>query len=209
MKIISNNCISGFLYKSLRLPCNHPFFWNLIHLDDFITLVDNYETIDFNNVELKCEQGLKKFKLVIDNKITLNKNHYIFSPNDIIPRECNNNIYYNKIWEYIINEYNKRLLKMTNEKPVFILHNDIHCDDFKDQNYFSKIEKLVNICNDKHIKLIFIGNIDIPFNETNYFKKIIFDVNKKFNSYPEDMIKLYKDKIKTILLDDIHANKAL
>jgi len=47
MNIISNNCLGGFIYKDfLQIKYENPFIFSLMDYDDFLYLLENYETID-------------------------------------------------------------------------------------------------------------------------------------------------------------------
>jgi uncharacterized protein (DUF1919 family) len=54
MNIISNNCFGGYIYKNvLKEQYSTPFIWNRIYNNDLITLLKNFNKINFNNIELK------------------------------------------------------------------------------------------------------------------------------------------------------------
>jgi hypothetical protein len=123
MNIISNSCIGGFIYKN-NLNCNYknPFIWNLIDFNSMYYLIKNYENINFKNYILNKDDNWN-FSIVIENNITLKFIHYKFDKNatKIIKKDID--VYYNRIWEYIVDKYEQRLNIMLNEKskPLFIL----------------------------------------------------------------------------------------
>lgn len=179
MRIISNDCFSGYLYKHLNKQFNHPFFWDLIHIDDFTRLIKNFKNLNFENIEIKCDPGLKNFRIILDEKIILNKIYYIFNATDDVPRKEGVNVYSNKIWEHIYNEYMKRLSRMQDDDVIFILHNDTWCDDAKDKDYKQKVKSLITYCKENKIKLIYLTSFDIDEEDTSTFKKIFFTTNDR------------------------------
>lgn len=125
MNIISNNCLSGFLYKDfLRTEFENPFVWSVIDFKSMLYLIQNYNKINFKNFELIKDNNWN-FSIIIDNNIKVQYVHYKFSPTaktvQINPKIAGE-VFYNKIWEYIINIYNKRLERMINE-PIFCICN--------------------------------------------------------------------------------------
>lgn len=133
MNIISNNCFGGYIYKNvLKAAYTTPFIWNRIHNEDLIKLLENFNKINFKNVEIKkigknLEDG---FFITIDNLINVFYQHYKFDKNCNTPTlkdDVTNmlghwsiDIHYNKIWEYILEKYESRLNRM-NFNDTFIL----------------------------------------------------------------------------------------
>lgn len=123
MNIISNSCLGSFLYKDvLKTVYQNPFCWNVIDDDSLIYLIQNYDNINFNNFELvKDEQN--NFYIIIDNKVKVWYIHYRYSTTDKIIRHEGEDVFYAKIWEYIVDCYQRRLERMitSNENPIFVL----------------------------------------------------------------------------------------
>lgn len=125
MNIISNNCLSGFLYKDfLKQEFGNPFVWSVIDFKSMLYLVQNYDKINFRNYKLVKDKNWN-FSIIIDEHVKIQYVHYKFSPtattiihNPMIAGE----VFYNKIWEYIIAVYDKRLTRMS-EKPIFCIMN--------------------------------------------------------------------------------------
>lgn len=144
MNIISSNCLGGHLYRDL-LHCEYgnPFIWSRIHNEDFIYLISNFSKINFYNYEiLKQAPELKKFKIRIDDKFEVNYNHHIFSPKHSTPTKIGIDVYYNKIWEYITEKYEKRLAIMEDRIDL------VAVDDFGGYD----IERIYNICKSNRIR---------------------------------------------------------
>ena len=52
MNIISNDCTAGFIYKEINEEFKNPFIWTSIDIDNFIKLIENYDTLNFNNISI-------------------------------------------------------------------------------------------------------------------------------------------------------------
>jgi len=46
---IGNDCLASYLYKYAGMKFNHPFVWSSFTPEDFLTLVNNFSEIDFEN----------------------------------------------------------------------------------------------------------------------------------------------------------------
>lgn len=124
VNIISHNCIGGRIYQEKGLEYGNPFMWSIIPPDDFWYLYNHYDEIDFSKIVLTKIKNDNV--IIIDNKIKVYFVHYRFDKNAKTPtRRIKNgvDIYYNKIDEYIIEKYNKRLERMLVQKikPLFIV----------------------------------------------------------------------------------------
>ena len=82
--IISNNCIAGFWYRDI-LECDYenPFIWCTIKLSDFIGIIENFDSINFNNAkcvisegEMIKKSGSKWTKILLDNRYNVFFTHY-------------------------------------------------------------------------------------------------------------------------------------
>ena len=52
MNLISRSCLDGFMCKYiLSKPNNNPFIWNIILLDSYKNLIENYDSINFRNIK--------------------------------------------------------------------------------------------------------------------------------------------------------------
>ena len=52
MNIVCNNCGGADIYKLNKMEFNNPFIWCAIFADDMITLIKNWDNINFNNYKL-------------------------------------------------------------------------------------------------------------------------------------------------------------
>ena len=127
MNIISNNCLSGYLYKDyLKEEFGNPFIWTVIDFNSMLYLIQNWNNINFKNYELVKDKNWN-FSIIIDNKVKIQYVHYKFNKNVVFKdkTEPGTDIESNKIWEYIIQKYDERLERMLRKKesPIFCICN--------------------------------------------------------------------------------------
>ena len=87
MNIISNDCTASFIYKEINEEFKNPFIWTSIDIDNFIKLIENYDTLNFNNISIKLELNTseiskKKKKcpiITIDNKVDIHYFHHLIA----------------------------------------------------------------------------------------------------------------------------------
>ena len=88
-------------------------------------LIQNWNNINFKNYELT--KDLKwNFSIIIDNNVKIQFVHYKFNPAcKKITVDNSRNIFYYKIWEYIIQKFEERLNRMIEKKeqPIFCICN--------------------------------------------------------------------------------------
>ena len=169
--IIGNSCVSAFITKELlNQEFINPFCWNTIDAQSMYNLILYYDTLDWNNIELIKDKNWH-FYTIIDNKVKIRWAHYIFSKNDNKIRIKKPNVYWNKIWEYIVNEYNKRIERMLTYKiePIFII-GSLHKVHWYNENWIRKI------CSIKTNYKIIIVNNNMDFSKD--YPNIIFHKTK-------------------------------
>ena len=135
MNIISNCCAGGYIYRDyLKIQYPNPFIWCFIPFNDYYTLIKNYKTMNFENVELikyntifSRKEDLTDFQyntnvgLCIDKKVKIGWPHNYYSPHDSLPRIYNCEVYYNKNWELTLDNWNKRIVRSNvKEKPIWL-----------------------------------------------------------------------------------------
>lgn len=200
MILLSNNCFGGFIYKNiLEEQYNSPFVWCRIWEDDYFTLIKDFENINFMNFEIhKTKENEKindlmecNFNIIIDNKIKVFYNHYRFSSKDDKIRKDGIDIYYNKIWEYIVEKYKERTKRMLTDKtkPIILLHCQLG-------HYYNIQNDIIKLCNNKKYKYILLTNTnEIIKNENN----LILPGNVLKYENPEHYTDYYKNEIKEFL----------
>lgn len=185
MNIISNNCCGGYFYNFINERQLNPFRFCWFDAENCLNILKNYETINFNNIEL-TKDSKWQFYLKIDNQINLRMWHHVFDPDYKEPTKVGENLRYCKIWETIVKQYTIRL-KLMIEKPMFI----IDCGGFNGWNN-NKIEKflkeefnypIVLIVHDKKFKAIIHKNIKIIYTPELAPKKIIDILGNDIKNY--------------------------
>ena len=153
MNLISQNCIASYITKNLlKEEFSNPFCWCVIDFESMKNLIEKWNKINFENFILEKDKNWN-FSIIIDSLVKVQYVHYKFN------KDCNEithlngisqEIYWNKIWEYIIEKYKIRLKRMKekNEKPIFLIGNlntTYKTSVFtKEQiNYFSKYENVI------------------------------------------------------------------
>jgi len=124
LNIISHNCIGARIYQLKGMEYENPFMWSIIPPDDFWYLYNNYNNINFKKIRLTKVKN--DYVIVVDEKIKIYYVHYRYDEKCKTPtRRIKDgvDIYYNKIEDYILEKYNKRLKRMLDEpiKPIFIV----------------------------------------------------------------------------------------
>ncbi len=128
MNIITNNCISGYLYQDqFKSDFLNPFIWSSIDFENFCRLIKYYDSLDFNNIECTtetnnsgiCLQNSLCPKIIIDNKVEVNYFHYIEDKKYSSPTKVKGYTAIDDVKKYAIDCYNRRLEKMSGQ-PTFI-----------------------------------------------------------------------------------------
>ena len=178
MNIISNDCTAGFIYREINEEFKNPFIWTSIDIDNFIKLIENYDTLNFNNISIKLELNTSKISvqnekypiITIDNKVDIHYFHYF--QKEGTHSELNTEkryIYDEDIINYVKQIYFSRISRMT-ESPIFIWSN------FEEYSWYNSkdIEKLKNVST--KYKLIIYSNSSIK-----NFSKDILIIKKPFS----------------------------
>lgn len=176
MNIIGNSCGATAISKwCLKEKYNNPFCWVLIDFENFYNLIKYYDTLNFNNYEL-IKDDKWNFYIVIDNKVKIWFPHYRFDKNckEIKIKEVD--VYWCRIWEYIISKYEERLkrMKQLNEPPIFIISSN------HPEQWYTK-EQLLQIINLNSEYKIIISNgnllddIELPDNIIYHKSKLPVD----------------------------------
>lgn len=194
MNIITTNCLGGFIYRDiLKQEYKNPFIWTGCACD-FVDFLKNFDKINFDNINIISSNNKHDgiMYIVIDEKYKWRNMHVKFSANDDIPRYYNfHEVYYNKPWEYIYNNYMKRLKRMKNEKQmcVIIYEPCINAEIFKE---------IANVCYNKKIPCLFFTDV---VNINNFYIKTIY--TKPLN--PGNWFKIIIEKYSTDILNFINT----
>lgn len=171
---MSNDCSAGLIYKKvLETTYKNPLVFKKIYFDDFIKLIKNYDIINFSNYELKKDNDWH-FRIEVDNIFTAELNHYRFDKTVDGIKKNFPDVYSNKIWEYIVEKYETRLLRM-NERPIFIGHYDYGQLGKWDPTL--SVKKLNDFCSflkKSNLPCLIISELPIEETESDTFKIIRF-----------------------------------
>lgn len=145
MNIIANTCTSAMVYRDyLKEEYPNPFCWNFIAAEDYFNLIKNFDTLNFENFELIKKENFK-FYIKIDNLVEVYYPHYRFDKNKTCIAKIGNGVYYNKMWEYVVQKYEERTKRMLNKKeePIFIIGSSNRGQQFtqKEQEKFLELTK--------------------------------------------------------------------
>lgn len=135
MNIVNNSCIGSYIAKKISPDGFHnPFQWCQIDFASMYHMIKNWDSINWFSYDIIKDDNLA-FSLLIDGIINVKYIHYKFDKNAKVVTKKGTEVFYYKIWEYIVDKYEtriKRMLKL-NEPPMFILAN-VHKDEI---NHYS------------------------------------------------------------------------
>ena len=57
--LIGNDCLAAFIYKRYNVQFDNPFMWTYILPDQYIKLVNKFDTLNFSNIQV---YNIKKSK---------------------------------------------------------------------------------------------------------------------------------------------------
>lgn len=212
MNLICNNCFTGFFQKKNNLRYETPFVWNRINPKDFIYLMEHFDTINFNDIELKCNKDVKRYKelsvnmksfcIIIENEVFVFYNHYKYRAEAKTPVIETPDVYYYRNFEYTLNKYNERLKRMDKTKtPIFIYHSNTtnranESENWKLIDKKEDLEKMIDIANKKKYKFIAITQFQEleNFNSDNILILYLPTTDKTYWSFPK-MVDKYNDEI--------------
>jgi len=180
MNLIGNCCISNYISNIAGEGNTNPFSWIDLDFNSLYYLITNWKNVDWNDYTMvkvpHPYQNRDMFEIVIENKVHLRYIHYLYEKSATKPTVSGNNIFYCKIWEYIVQKYEERLKRMLerNESPIFITEWE-HMD--YDEEAFWKIEK-----EDLKYKLVIITyNKNLKTNNKNIL--VIYDPHGRGGGY--------------------------
>lgn len=149
MNIICNNCIGSYLYQINNKQFTNPFCWCSVWLNDFISLTNNYNIIDFSKPVFELEKyGNYDYKTVLCRLNDI-KIHYIHYINDLgftdKPNIIGPNVRYSNILEYAKEKWFLRLNRCT-ETPIFVYSFNYTTPD--NPKYTEFLNKLLQVKNE-------------------------------------------------------------
>jgi hypothetical protein len=125
MILVSQNCLAGHLYKILNLEYACPFIWTVIDFQSMKILITEWDKLDFLDYDIVKDSNWN-FSIIIDKRVKIQFVHYKFNPKTTtLTKTKNGDIFYNKIWVYIVEKYEERVKRMLSQKckPLFCIAN--------------------------------------------------------------------------------------
>ena len=192
LNLISSDCLGGRYFQNNNSEYKNPFIWNSIFLSDFIYLINNWNFINFNNIQIIfTDNEYGKYKhvptIIIDNIIKLYFHHHYEDKNCLKPTKIHKHIddidlgYYD-ILNYLKEKYFNRLQRLVKENPVFI-YNDKPLSTDIDLMEFIKLEtpyKKILVTTKTEYKKFKSNNLDIYIKQVDimYSDKLCKDLIK-------------------------------
>lgn len=202
MNLISEDCHGAFTYEEMGEQFANPFMWSYITKNDMYYLIKHYDEINFQNYEIaksfvrnRPKDKMDIFRIHIDDKIDIHYSHYHFSKNDNKIRIQKPEVYWNKIWEYVVEKYEKRLKRMK-DKPIFFVN-------FARQEYNEENRRRL-LTEDFKYKIIIITENEDELKYITEKKMIIVDKTEplSMDGLPNRYVKRNIDKIKNFINAD-------
>lgn len=207
MNLISNNCAGARFYQMNNMEFTNPFMWCCIFADDFISLVKQYDNINFSNIKdiflTKEVSDYNKYNLYdeskhisginVDGIFSVYYTHYIYDEKYKEPTKSGVDILYYKNCEYSHNKYIERLNRMimNGKPPVFFAITYTRHGWTSD-----KINELLNI--DTNYKIFLVTDEHISSSNKNFEIRVEDGLNTKY-FFPFSIVKKYKRDIESLL----------
>lgn len=179
--IIASDCVGGYLYRDyLKKQYETPFIWTNLICEDYISLINNYDKINFENFQVniaettrwenQLPQDTKVCYVRVDNCFNLYYTHHLYGNHDNIylSTDDDNRYIYKNIVEFVAKRYAKQAKRMVtnNKPPLFILLDwDFKLDDMK--HLLSIKHNYKQIIISPFVKNLNFENFD-AYNRTNY-----------------------------------------
>lgn len=190
MNIIGSNCCGANFYHHNNIPFSNPFIWAVTPYSDLIYLMTHWNNIDWFNIDL-APSNLRDntFILTIDKNVNIHYVHYIFDVKKNKPKTMGASVYYQYIWEYLIDKYFIRVKRMliNNEPPSFIIHEE----PFANTNAANAFNQIMHL--DIPYKRVIVPRFTYiqPFKTKNVI--VIDETRHKYQ--PQDMIEHHNKEI--------------
>lgn len=174
--IICNNCIGARLYEVSREQFPNPFMWSAIQCDDFVKLINLWDTLNLSDVKF----NLEKYKsnehtsvlVKIQNEINIHFVHYIKDDNKKTPtKELSTNILYYDIINYTRKKWFDRLERIITPPTFLYPFNYANKSDIN--QYKKDLLKILSTKTDKPIIILIHKHLNLKYNTTARNIKII------------------------------------
>lgn len=137
MNVICNTCAASHVFADNNIIFSNPFVWNTIIADDYLRLVQNYDKINFANLEVlpntTNHRKDAQYRIVFDKQVSIYLPHHVNDSNYTTltkkPNGRTMKIYYNNMKQYIFDTYSRRAGRMK-DKPIFFV--DYRSDGYQE-----------------------------------------------------------------------------
>lgn len=203
MNIISNNCIGGFIYRDIiKEQYKNPFIWSFMKTDPFFDMCENFDTVDFRNVEDHLNDSSiypeNRSGLLIDGKYPLAFHHVWLDPNYPTPTVIKGwgngiNVKCLDPRKYIREKYFKRLSRMNlDDKLVFCFYDA--------SSPTNSAIRLVDACEKQKAHGIIITSMDLNIESDKIlFLKSDDNWNKERNGWAPSLLATHSEAIRTFI----------
>lgn len=186
--VIGNNCVGAYWYSLNGYQFNNPFIWMLLPYDSLYHCLHKFNTINWNNFRITESTWYKNtYIITVDNTVHIHYIHYKLNPYATTIRVnrqgaaeesgWNGNVEYAKIWQYVVDKYKERTLRMCKNavNPVFLIREEPLLNNnanysLKDIAYSESEYKRIIITqntsiarNDDMVKVIHIKSFQMPY----------------------------------------------
>ncbi len=199
MYVIASDCVGGHLYHDFNKEHNHPFFWCVIPpktmealLTDFDNLIHKFPMIDKSLHWNDWSSAKNTFDILLDD-YRIHFIHNKWSPKDNSVRKVGGDIYYKYAYKLTYENWGKRLARIPNQEPQFIITEHIG------YGYTEKV--LQHLANITKYKLLILTNKKISGNENTTVIKISdYQITHYNNGRTQYILNEAKPKLKGWLI---------
>lgn len=184
--LIGNTCCASWITQQiLHQEFINPICWSVIDFESAFNLVSHFYDINWIKINLQTDDTLSNFSLCVDGTITINYVHYKFEANANELYKQGDDVYFNRIWEYIIEKYISRIQKMCqlHIAPRFIFTTPKEYRDARTYYSLDEQYKLANLKTDYPMIFSFPTTISHP-NVISIHQDTVFSGNSlSFSKY--------------------------
>lgn len=160
--LIGNTCCASWItQRILHQEFINPLCWSIMDFTSAYNCIAHFYDVNWLNIQLNVDTAFSEFSITVDKCFTIIYVHYKFSPFVDTLYKKDDDVYFNKIWEYIVDKYIDRARKMCNHKipPRFIFTTPKEYRDARTYYSLDEQYKLAELATDYPIIFSFPKNI--------------------------------------------------
>lgn len=120
LNLVGNSCIASYITRDcIKQPFVNPFCWSIMDFPSCYNLVKYWDSINFTKFKLIKDSDWN-FSILIDGKVTVKYVHYLFKKDAAKIEVHGTDVYWNRIWEYIVSKYIHRTKHIRETPPIFL-----------------------------------------------------------------------------------------